>query len=217
MKKWTQEEILTMLEYIENGNKTYEEIGKILNRSGDSIRGKLNKLHKKISSFKIKEEINCLECNKLINNLTYKNRKFCSNSCSATFNNKKRVKKENNIKRCLNCNEIVDRRNKYCNNKCQCQYEKNELFKKIENGDSSLYEGHYKKYLIEKYGEKCMECNWNRIHPITGKVPIQMEHINGNSSDNTLSNLKLLCPNCHSLTPTFGALNKGNGRKNRKR
>ena len=44
-----------------------------------------------------------------------------------------------------------------------------------------------------------------------------MEHIDGNSENNNIENLELLCPNCHSLTPTFGALNKGKGRKNRKR
>lgn len=62
-----------------------------------------------------------------------------------------------------------------------------------------------------------MLCGWNEVHTITGKVPIQMEHIDGNSTNNRLENLKLLCPNCHSLTPTYGALNKGSGRKNRKR
>jgi 5-methylcytosine-specific restriction endonuclease McrA len=29
-------------------------------------------------------------------------------------------------------------------------------------------------------------------------------------------NLNLLCPNCHSLTPTYGSLNKGNGRLKRR-
>ena len=39
-----------------------------------------------------------------------------------------------------------------------------------------------------------------------------LEHIDGNSENNSLDNLKLLCPNCHSLTPTYKNLNKGNGR-----
>jgi 5-methylcytosine-specific restriction endonuclease McrA len=57
-----------------------------------------------------------------------------------------------------------------------------------------------------------MECGWDKINPITNNVPIELEHIDGDSTNNSLENLKLLCPNCHSLTPTFGALNKGNGR-----
>jgi 5-methylcytosine-specific restriction endonuclease McrA len=61
-----------------------------------------------------------------------------------------------------------------------------------------------------------MDCGWCEINPITNKVPIQLEHIDGNSENNSLDNLKILCPNCHSLTPTFGALNKGNGRELRR-
>ena len=48
-----------------------------------------------------------------------------------------------------------------------------------------------------------------------GKLPVdefgrtyEIHHIDGNHYNNEESNLQLLCPNCHSLTPTFGALNK---------
>ena len=70
--------------------------------------------------------------------------------------------------------------------------------------------GRAKKYvraynLIE---EKCKECGiskeWNG-KPIT----IELDHIDGNSHNNLLSNLRWLCPNCHSQTPTF------KGRKNK--
>jgi len=50
----------------------------------------------------------------------------------------------------------------------------------------------------------------------TGIIPVQLEHKDGNSDNNHLSNLEILCASCHSLTPTFGALNKGNGRAQRR-
>jgi Zn finger protein HypA/HybF involved in hydrogenase expression len=52
---------------------------------------------------------------------------------------------------------------------------------------------------------KCVECgisNWN------GKqLTLQLDHINGINNDHRLENLRLLCPNCHSQTPTFGGGN----------
>jgi hypothetical protein len=72
-----------------------------------------------------------------------------------------------------------------------------------------------KKYLIRKFGEQCSKCGWAERNPVTGKVPIEIEHIDGNWENNALSNLSLLCPNCHSLTPTFRGLNRGRGRAHR--
>jgi hypothetical protein len=34
---------------------------------------------------------------------------------------------------------------------------------------------------------------------------LQLDHIDGDRSNNTIDNLRLLCPNCHTQTPTFGA------------
>lgn len=44
-------------------------------------------------------------------------------------------------------------------------------------------------------------------------IPLQLDHIDGDSSNNTLSNLRLLCPNCHALTPTFCGRNRKNKRE----
>ena len=43
-------------------------------------------------------------------------------------------------------------------------------------------------------------------------MPLEIDHVNGNYADNSPANLRLLCPNCHALTPTFKGLNRGNGR-----
>jgi hypothetical protein len=47
---------------------------------------------------------------------------------------------------------------------------------------------------------------------ITGLVPVRLDHIDGNWENNKPENLRLLCPNCDSLTETYCALNKGKGR-----
>ena len=218
--RWTQEEIVDVIDLLKSGH-SYKEISIIKNRSYDSIRGILNNNGEKCSNYiKKREEIICLGCGEKFNDIKSNKRKFCSKSCNASYNNKLRNKIE--CKVCLNCSKELKKDQhykvrKYCNHICQNLYRRKSINERIENGDISLYEKNYKKYLIEKYGEKCMECSWDKIHPKTGVVPIQLEHIDGNSINNNLDNLKLLCPNCHSLTLTFGALNKGNGRKNRKR
>jgi hypothetical protein len=72
-----------------------------------------------------------------------------------------------------------------------------------------------RKYLIEKFGERCARCGWAERHPTTGRVPLEVEHIDGNWKNCAEDNLTVLCPNCHSLTPTFRNLNRGNGRRGR--
>ena len=74
---------------------------------------------------------------------------------------------------------------------------------------------HVKKYLRKKFGNKCILCGWAEVNPKTGLVPIVADHIDGNWRNNVESNLRLLCPNCDSLTATYAGSNRGNGRKNR--
>lgn len=53
----------------------------------------------------------------------------------------------------------------------------------------------------------CEECGW-RKRSEDGRVPLELDHINGDSTDNRLENLRVLCPNCHSLKPTHRGRNK---------
>jgi len=48
-------------------------------------------------------------------------------------------------------------------------------------------------------------------------VKLQVDHINGNSTDNQLENLRILCPNCHSLTNTYRGRNGAKTRRNAKK
>ena len=74
-----------------------------------------------------------------------------------------------------------------------------------------------KRHLIETRGDKCEDCGFSGVNRKTGNSIIQMDHINGNCFDNTPENLKLLCPNCHAMTETYGSLNKGSGRAHRRK
>ena len=125
---------------------------------------------------------------------------------------------------CKSCNNnILKNKNIFCNIKCQNDFNYKEYIKRwklgLEDGMRGAYNisKHIRRYLFEKYNNKCLKCNWNEINAFTGLVPLEIEHIDGNFQNNKEENLVLLCPNCHALTETYKALNKGNGRLERKR
>jgi 5-methylcytosine-specific restriction endonuclease McrA len=53
----------------------------------------------------------------------------------------------------------------------------------------------------------CEECGWKKKSK-DGRLPLELDHINGDSMDNRLANLRVLCPNCHSLKPTHRGRNR---------
>lgn len=123
---------------------------------------------------------------------------------------------------CINCGirPIGPHGTKFCSNTCQHAY--NERFRLDQwlagSWDGCAGSGKYglssivRKYLLKESAYKCQKCGWGEINLATGKSPLQINHIDGNWLNNRKDNLEVLCPNCHALTPNFGALNKGNGR-----
>jgi hypothetical protein len=59
---------------------------------------------------------------------------------------------------------------------------------------------------------KCERCGWAECSA-DGRIPIELDHINGDKTDNRIENLRILCPNCHALQLTHRGLNKKSCRR----
>jgi hypothetical protein len=72
--------------------------------------------------------------------------------------------------------------------------------KRIEKGEQLSTET-LKRYLIEVHGHKCWKCEateWQGEF-----LHLEIDHMDGNKKNNELSNVQILCPNCHSITPNW--------------
>lgn len=109
------------------------------------------------------------------------------------------------LKKCHHCGDPIPkgkRNKKYCSVECSRESEKEKVKIKIEN-DEVVSHKTLKKFLVETREEICAECGtgtiWNNK-----KLILQMDHIDGNMNNTILSNVRLLCPNCHTQTLTWG-------------
>ena len=100
---------------------------------------------------------------------------------------------------------------------------KNKPSIKVEDilaGKYPSYQTYKLKIKLIKFGyleDKCSICGWDKKPEGSEFTPCELDHINGNPTDHRLENLRIICPNCHSLTETYrfrrGKTNESLGRK----
>lgn len=127
------------------------------------------------------------------------------------------VTKSKNI--CQHCGELTSNP-RFCSTSCQKAY-------RAERAEEDWLEGRIpgwtgatvqlkklvKRYLHRTRGTACEVCGWDERHPVDGAVLTEIDHIDGNAKNCSPENLRILCPNCHSKTPTHRARNKNSQRK----
>lgn len=147
---------------------------------------------------------------------------YCTRSCAAKYNNSAfpKRKKIQNERKCEFCGDLTRRSDrKFCSK--ECAYKKRAAERAVEKANiissgANLSDrngellGWVRSFLLEEAENKCPKCGWSVPNPVLGRPILTINHIDGNWQNNRLDNLEVLCYNCHTLTPDFGSLNKGN-------
>lgn len=150
-----------------------------------------------------------------------RDKKCCSRQCAVTLKTGKQQGWREKFK-CLICGKQCKKNSvKFCSVECRGRYVRLNTFEKIENGtykystEGTAKNKLLKLYLIEKYGYKCMICGLSEW--MSQQIPLQLDHIDGNSENNNVNNIRNLCPNCHAQTPTFCGKNIANEKRQKRK
>lgn len=151
----------------------------------------------------------CIRCS---DPLDYAKRKniYCSHRCAASTSNTKRGAS----RYCFYCGNLFGRRSrnslKYCSRACEVKSRWEEKLNSFLLTAVFPSRPFIRQYLILLQTGRCVICSlyeWN-----SKEIPLVVDHINGNSEDNTPENLRMICCNCDAQTDTYKSKNIGNGR-----
>lgn len=112
-------------------------------------------------------------------------RVFCSASCYGLHCRKEIP--------CSNCGKLIlsGLNKKTCSRICANQQRTGSRYKVNRLKDKATTLRRLKIKLFNERGEKCERCNYKK------REVLQVHHKNKNHTDNRISNLELICPNCH--------------------
>lgn len=86
------------------------------------------------------------------------------------------------------------------------KYSLDEVFTMNSTITQKVLRGYVERHKVIPYVCNTCGCdgNWQN-----GIISLELDHIDGDNTNNTIANLRYLCPNCHALTLTYRGRNKG--------
>ena len=84
------------------------------------------------------------------------------------------------------------------------KYSLEEVFIKNSPVTQKVLRGYIERHNLIPY--KCQNCGCDG-HWQNGVIALEIDHIDGDNTNNEISNLRYLCPNCHALTDTYRGRN----------
>ena len=161
--------------------------------------------------------------------LPYEKRKYqryCNQSCRARATNRARGSQKF-LRICKNCKQeflvtFNTSEQECCSSKCSAVFRSNQKLEswlttgKMEGWTGGAHGGaprhsYAERYILQRQNECCEMCKQPFIW-YSKPLPMIMDHIDGDSTNNHPDNLRLLCPNCEATTPTWKGRNRGSGR-----
>ena len=126
------------------------------------------------------------------------------------------------MRQCSKCGKKVCAENKFgfCQS-CLIIHRREEKVRNwLETGDTGFtvdttIRGAIRDYILQSQNNQCAICGmlneWNGA-----ELNFVLDHIDGDASNSSRDNLRLVCPNCDSQLPTFKSRNKNSARNKRK-
>ena len=137
----------------------------------------------------------------------FKNKKWCCSSNAAKCSGAKQKLAKTGYDYSLLPQETKDRMSR----KGTVYMSSEEVFVDGKEWGSELlrkYIHHYKLLEYKCADARCGIAEWYDTHLV-----LELDHIDGRRTNNSISNLRWLCPNCHSQTDTFRGRNKNPGKQ----
>lgn len=158
--------------------------------------------------------MSCLTCNSETDNP-----KYCSRSCAAKHTNKSTPKRAK-TKTCKSCNSMIASSREYCAG-CWPKVRSTTFQHKVDLWLSGNWRGGsdfglsstIRRHLLKEANYSCSRCGFDTLHPVDGSPILEINHVDGDGTNHSPSNLEVLCPNCHALTDTYRGRNFGKGRR----
>ena len=153
----------------------------------------------------------CEQCNKeLTSKWINKKTKFCSRTCSNLarigtnfYTTHSEILKEK-YRKDGSWGSLGE------NNKTRI-YKKKSLREKVDGKKFEDVSYDYKRIMvILDQDQRCNKCNLSEW--LDSKIPLEIDHIDGDNKNDDRNNLEALCPNCHAQTSTFRGRNKKQGK-----